>query len=152
MEKENTVGSLQWWLLPGPRVPRLPGCQQSAFLRRPFGAVLPWDLLQLANIWHLSSLRGAEFLEFKWLKISILGACSRKREKHPTTPTVATLFIVSPHEKEGEKWADVREGECSWRFAFKTIKPCLRHKTKKRYFVCLHKVQTNHLNKAIFLH
>lgn len=84
-------------------------------------------------------LEEQDFSEFKRLKISILGACTRKRErerKRPTAPTVVTLFIVLPHEREGEKRADVREWECSWRFAFKHIKPCLRHKTKKRYF-CL---------------
>lgn len=58
----------------------------------------------------MSSPREAEFSEFKWLKLSILEpALERKREKGPTAPTVATLFIVLPHEREGEKWADVRE-------------------------------------------
>lgn len=89
--------------VPPPKLPK-----QPAFLHNPLEADNHGTLSSKQTFSKRPLLEEQDFSEFKWLKISILGACTRERER-PREPTVVTLFIVLPHEREGEKQADVRE-------------------------------------------
>ena len=132
--------------VPPPQLPK-----QPAFLHNPLEADNHGTLSSKQTFSKRPLLEEQDFSEFKWLKISILGACTRKRERETQRSNSGHfVYCFATWEGRGEQ-ADVREWECSWRFAFKHIKSCLRHKTEKRYFVCLTEPK-HHPNKATFLH